>query len=63
MVRPMPQPDRTSELTAALAERILVLDGAMGTTIRAYGLKEEDARGQRFTDTTRICSTTATSSA
>ena len=45
----MPQPDRTSELTAALAERILVLDGAMGTTIRSYGLKEEQARGQRFT--------------
>ena len=45
----MPQPDRTSELTAALAERILVLDGAMGTTIRSYGLKEKQARGQRFT--------------
>lgn len=44
----MPQPDRTSELTTALAGRILVLDGAMGTTIRAYGLKEDDARGQRF---------------
>lgn len=31
-----------------MAERILVLDGAMGTTIRSYGLKEADARGERF---------------
>ncbi len=44
----MPQPDATSELTAALQQRILVLDGAMGTTIRGYGLTEEDARGERF---------------
>ena len=46
----MPQPDPTQELTQALAERILVLDGAMGTTIRTYGLSEADARGQRFAD-------------
>jgi 5-methyltetrahydrofolate--homocysteine methyltransferase len=46
----MPQPDNTKELTNALAERILVLDGAMGTTIRSYGLKEADARGSRFAD-------------
>jgi 5-methyltetrahydrofolate--homocysteine methyltransferase len=46
----MSQPDRTSELKNALAERILVLDGAMGTTIRTYGLKEADARGKRFAD-------------
>ena len=44
----MPQCDRTTELSHALAERILVLDGAMGTTIRAYGLQEADARGRRF---------------
>jgi 5-methyltetrahydrofolate--homocysteine methyltransferase len=44
----MAQPDRTAELTTALGGRILVLDGAMGTTIRAYGLQEQDARGQRF---------------
>jgi 5-methyltetrahydrofolate--homocysteine methyltransferase len=47
----MPQPDLTAELTAALARRILVLDGAMGTTIRAYGLTEADARGTRFAQT------------
>jgi 5-methyltetrahydrofolate--homocysteine methyltransferase len=46
----MPQPDSTQELIEALAGRILVLDGAMGTTIRAYGLSEADARGGRFAD-------------
>jgi len=44
----MPQPDRTSELNHALSERIFVLDGAMGTTIRTYGLQEAAARGERF---------------
>lgn len=44
----MPQPDLTAELQHALAQRILVLDGAMGTTIRSYGLNEADARGPRF---------------
>lgn len=44
----MPQPDSTQELNRSLAERILVLDGAMGTTIRTYGLQEKDARGERF---------------
>lgn len=44
----MPQSDHTKELTASLSRRILVLDGAMGTTIRSYGLSEADARGERF---------------
>jgi 5-methyltetrahydrofolate--homocysteine methyltransferase len=47
----MPQPDPTANLQRSLAERILVLDGAMGTTIRSYGLSETDARGARFADT------------
>ncbi|MEM0896740.1 MAG: homocysteine S-methyltransferase family protein, partial [Verrucomicrobiota bacterium] len=38
------------ELHKALKERILVLDGAMGTTIREYGLDEAAARGDRFKD-------------
>jgi 5-methyltetrahydrofolate--homocysteine methyltransferase len=46
----MPQADPTKELQAALAERIFVLDGAMGTTIRSYGLQESDARGRRFAE-------------
>ena len=40
----------SEELKSALCERILVLDGAMGTTIRGYGLCESDARGERFQD-------------
>jgi len=39
-----------SELEQLLKERILVLDGAMGTTIRGYGLDEAAARGERFKD-------------
>lgn len=38
------------ELHATLAERIMVLDGAMGTTIRGYELTEDDARSVRFKD-------------
>ncbi|MGH7525805.1 MAG: methionine synthase, partial [Gemmatimonadales bacterium] len=36
-----------------LARRILVLDGAMGTMIQSYGLKERDYRGDRFADWAR----------
>ena len=31
-----------------VSERILILDGAMGTMIQQYNLKEEDFRGGRF---------------
>jgi len=37
-------------LLRALRERIVILDGAMGTTIRAYGLGEKEIRGERFAD-------------
>ena len=37
-----------AELKKLLDERIVVLDGAMGTTIREYGLDESGARGERF---------------
>ena len=33
-----------------LVERILVMDGAMGTMVQAYGLEESDFRGDRFAD-------------
>lgn len=33
-----------------VAERVLILDGAMGTMIQQYGLTEEDFRGKRFKD-------------
>ncbi len=39
-----------SELQKLLGERIAILDGAMGTTIRGYGLNEQAARGERFRD-------------
>ncbi|WP_245613905.1 methionine synthase [Knoellia sinensis] len=44
------RPDATADLTAALSERVLVLDGAMGTMIQREGLSEEDYRGERFAD-------------
>lgn len=34
----------------AIKERILILDGAMGTMIQQYGLTEEDFRGEQFKD-------------
>ena len=37
-------------LEQALAERILILDGAMGTMIQTYKLDEADYRGERFAD-------------
>jgi 5-methyltetrahydrofolate--homocysteine methyltransferase len=33
-----------------LKSRIAIIDGAMGTTIRTYGMKEADMRGERFKD-------------
>ncbi|HYN65519.1 MAG TPA: homocysteine S-methyltransferase family protein, partial [Ornithinibacter sp.] len=47
---PQHRPDATADLTAALRERVLVLDGAMGTMIQAHGLSEADYRGERFAD-------------
>ena len=37
-------------LEALLRERIIVLDGAMGTMIQHYKLSEADYRGKRFRD-------------
>ena len=37
-------------LEAILEQRIAIIDGAMGTTIRTYGMKEADIRGDRFKD-------------
>jgi len=45
--------DRQTRLQAlhnALRERILILDGGMGTMIQSYKLEEEDYRGARFAD-------------
>ena len=48
----MNRQERHDALFAALEERILLLDGAMGTMIQAYGLGEDDYRGTRFADWT-----------
>ena len=39
-----------SKLNDIIKERILILDGAMGTKIQTYHLTEEDFRGNRFTN-------------
>ena len=40
-------------LEQILERRIAIIDGAMGTTIRTYGMKEPDIRGERFKDATK----------
>ena len=45
---PSNRPTRTRALMDALAQRILVLDGAMGTMIQRHRLTESDYRGDRF---------------
>ena len=39
---------KNNALHNALQERILLLDGGLGTMIQPYGLTEEDFRGERF---------------
>ncbi len=51
MKDPFPgRPARIAALKAALADRILILDGAAGTFIQSYELDEAGYRGQRFAD-------------
>jgi 5-methyltetrahydrofolate--homocysteine methyltransferase len=42
--------NRITLLSQAVKERILVLDGAMGTMLQRYRLSEKDYRGERFAD-------------
>ena len=42
--------NNSEQLYKALNERILILDGAMGTMIQRYNFTEEDYRGERFKD-------------
>jgi 5-methyltetrahydrofolate--homocysteine methyltransferase len=44
------RPDATAELTALMRERVVVMDGAMGTLLQHQGLAEADFRGERFAD-------------
>ncbi|MDB5250834.1 MAG: 5-methyltetrahydrofolate--homocysteine methyltransferase [Flaviaesturariibacter sp.] len=39
-----------TDIRDLLSERILIIDGAMGTMIQRYNLAEEDYRGERFKD-------------
>ena len=48
--RPAVAYTRGAALPAILAQRIAVLDGAMGTMIQRYKLTEADFRGERFAD-------------
>ncbi len=47
---PWLHPDRVRALEHALHERIMIIDGAMGTMIQAHHLNEADYRGARFVD-------------
>ena len=46
----MERNERIEALMRALDERILLLDGAMGTMIQSFGLTEDDYRGERYAD-------------
>ena len=46
----IPTYTRGNALPSLLRERILILDGAMGTMIQQYKLTESDYRGDRFAD-------------
>ncbi len=47
---PRPRYTRGAALPALLKERIVILDGAMGTMIQRERLSEDDFRGERFRD-------------
>jgi 5-methyltetrahydrofolate--homocysteine methyltransferase len=42
--------DRTEELKKILQQRVMVLDGAMGTTVFSLGFDEQTIRGEQFKD-------------
>ena len=42
--------NKTEQLQTLMADRILILDGAMGTMIQRHKLQEQDYRGERFAD-------------
>src|SRR6266704_3032149 len=44
---------RHHPLQKVIENRIAIIDGAMGTTIRTYGMAESDIRGNRFKDSAK----------
>ena len=49
-VSPFTRASRLAQLDRLADERILILDGAMGTEIQKFRLVEADYRGTRFAD-------------
>ncbi|SDX62538.1 homocysteine S-methyltransferase family protein [Lysobacter enzymogenes] len=51
-MKPLPwlHPERAQALLRGLSERILIIDGAMGTMIQQHSLTEADYRGERFAE-------------
>ncbi|MCM5703440.1 methionine synthase [Larsenimonas salina] len=49
-VSPLTTSTSSRDLTRALEDRILILDGGMGTMIQGYAFQEADFRGDRFED-------------
>jgi len=47
------KPKHKHPLQKIMESRIAIIDGAMGTTIRTYGMAEKDIRGERFKDATK----------
>ena len=45
--------NRPHPLQKILESRIAIIDGAMGTTIRTYGMTEADIRAERFKNSTK----------
>ena len=43
-------PPEVHPLSRIFESRIAIIDGAMGTTLRTYGMRERDIRGERFKD-------------
>src|SRR5881394_2265715 len=48
-----PEPNRAEQLERLLRERIVILDGAMGTVVQQHKLDEAAYRGERFKDSRR----------
>jgi len=45
---PWLNPERTQRLLDSLSQRILIIDGAIGTMLQSYKLDESSYRGARF---------------
>ena len=49
-VDPLPKSEAFAQLEELMSQRILFIDGAMGTMIQRYKLQEADYRGERYKD-------------